>query len=71
MSLHRAAINRFGCRMRQVFGQRPVDGQTLRGDSNASRTALLLEVRAPAIDFGAVSAHEFLAAYSHLRIIII
>lgn len=57
--------------MRQILGQRSIDSQTLRRNSNAPRATLLLEVRAPAFNFTAETAQELFAANSHLRIIII
>ena len=66
-----SAVDGFDGRVREVFGQRSIDGQALRGDSNASRPALLLEIQAPAVDFASVSRCEFVAVNSHVRIIII
>ena len=66
-----SAVDGFDCRVREVFGQRSIDGQALRGDSDAARPALLLEIRAPAVDFASMSRCEFVAVNSHVRIIII
>ena len=65
------AVNGFRGGMSQILGQRPVNCQTLRGNTNAPQATLLLEVRAPAFDFIAVSPQELSAVYSHVRIIII
>ena len=69
--LAQSAVDGFDCRVREVFSQRSIDGQALRGDSNAARPALLLEIQAPAVDFASVSRCEFVAVNSHVRIIII
>src|SRR6185369_15346238 len=66
-----SAVDGFDCRVREVFGQRSIDGQALRGDSDAARPALLLEIRAPAVDFASMSRCELVAVNSHVRIIII
>jgi len=69
--LAQSAVDGFDCRVREVFSQRSIDGQALGCDSNAARPALLLEIRAPAIDFTSMSSCEFVAVDSHVRIIII
>ena len=69
--LAQSAVDGFDCRVREVFSQRSIDGQALGCDSNAARPALLLEIRAPVVDFASVSGCEFVAVNSHVRIIII
>ena len=65
------AVDRFGGRMRQVFGQSTINRKPLRSNTYASCAALSLEFRAPAVDFGQSSGLDFVAANSHMRIIII
>jgi len=42
-------VNSFGRRMCEVFGERSINGQTLRGNSNAARAAKLLKIGTPLI----------------------
>lgn len=69
--LAQPAVDRFGCRMSEIFGKRPIDRQPLSGDSDTPLAAEPLEFRAPAVDFTAVTGRHFIAADYHLRIIII
>ena len=46
-------VNRFSRRMSEVLGERSINCETLRGDSNASRAAELLEIETPMIDLTA------------------
>lgn len=69
--LAQPAVNRLRRRMRKVFRQRPVDRQTLRGNSSASRAAKLFKFRAPNIYLVGVTARLRVAVNYHVRIIII
>lgn len=63
-------VNGFSGRMREVFGERSINCQTLRGDSYAARAAEFLEIGTPVIDV-TVEAVGGCAGNSHVRIIII
>ena len=65
------AVDRFCRWMGKIFGKRPIHRQPLRRNSNSSRTAELLEFRAPAVHFTAVPSRHLIAVDYHLRIIII
>lgn len=60
------------CRwMRKVASKRPIYCQSLRGDTNASRTADLLEFQAPAVHFIPGAGSHTVAVNYHLQLIII
>jgi|GEM_PF-5791356 len=63
-------VNRFSRRMCEIFGERSIDCQTLRGDSNAARATELFKIGTPLFYVTACAALSC-AGNSHVRIIII
>ena len=64
-------VDRFGGGMREVLGERSINRQALRGNSNAARTAEFFELSATMIDSATLASHSSCAGNSHVRIIII
>ena len=64
-------VDRFGGGMREVLGERSINRQALRGNSNSSRAAKFLELRTTMLNSAAVAIHSGCAVNSHVRIIII